>query len=1700
MSDLPNELGKSIGKNEANKKVTPFRFDSAPTRVRFDSAPTRFRLDDKQPSKSTSKKPVNMPNEENPNAAKVKSIDLKAESEKKIPKPDASDIKDNDTKSELKNEVKVQRESDNKYKSVNKKKLESTKSVAKTRDKQSNEKKFELLKTVAKTGDKPTNENKSKPPKTTAKIGDKPSNENKSESRKTMAKTGDKPINEKKSVSPRSFAKMVDKPSNEKKSVLPRSAAKTVDCLSIEKNTELETKLKPEEKMKVMDEFETEGMPSSGKIEAKGQQKSKDKIVPEGKPKAVDNKELETFDSKEGRKDKSNESDSEKKDESELDKPEKIKPDNIIESENEEESKRQEERDTSSQSDETFVANFQSQNSCSSTENLKDDGQDSNDSAKKESCLLDTIKRLEDRIKRSTSLDSDEEHESEVDEIDEGSEDKMMDKLDGSATDPKSSSTQSVDSQDDLEGDIGSEKSCDKSSDRDAEAKLMEVDEEGEREKDVEMEINMDMDIDIKKGKASANDERDNLIEMDRDDSNLPFEICDVRTVQDMDESSSDKNTEEMETFDEIKTTLCRVLDEIESKEKKEDENEVVILSELNLKPVVKREKDDGVIVEESLKKPKPSVKSRMPERLCIECDRVKCCKYQVHMSDTTRYLCDDNCFKSYRNRTKAHMAPAPENRPITRSLTQPKDYCSICRKEIKNGVGFLSGGGENKPLCSEDCMRKYYMINAPKRGCAQCGNAIQGRNKCLTWETMEFCNEECLGKYQSFLGSHCAKCCSAVQRTSLGKYCVRFGSDIKQFCCNNCLEEFKKTLRVCTFCQKDISTSREGLLARIGEKGVCKDFCSKACVEKFESMNKKKSQPNVQMCSVCSKVVPIKVQVNFEGRTHCLCSDPCIAAFRYANKISTSICDSCHKFFHVDASQPYTIQFEGLSKRFCAKSCMNVFVLSHRKIVPCTWCKVKKYNFDMIERVDSNNHVQLFCSLNCLSLFRVSLNATSAKSIRCDHCNNSQPAQYHLTMSDASIRNFCSYQCVMTFQRPFTNIAPVTSKIVATSISTTPTVTTTVSQTVNSSPGGTPIISSVRSLAPVQSQPLIVVPNRQTGTSIIATSLTTTNTVTKPATVASTSVSTATQSTTQVLIKPPAPKQMKNKSLMCRPFMQTKGVSCKPHPCHKNIQTEPEEEKVVTKPLIIPVPVPIYVPVPMHMYVRPVPVPIPFPIPIPVPIFIPTSKNTVEEISKQIKEIQDKIPNNPFEAELLMMAEMVANNNKIGTNKSDSNTSTSTPTPAGTSNGEQGQVSSDAEQSEQFGMENQISDGMHATNAFSDDMLQMALRMATEMDEPAMDVESALGPGGHQSTHDTAFNSIEENNSDVLSPRELRARNRGQKRSSGSHRGRGRKKPRTDENSLQMTPGGMVTPADSNSILKYTYGVNAWKHWVLEKNTQLEKASQNNRKLKLFKTDLLQLTADELNYSLCLFVKEVRKPNREEYASDSIFYLCLGIQQYLLENGRIDNIFTDAYYEKFTECLNEVLQKGETIGSLDGVIASRIEEEMLWEAKQLGAHSPHVLLNTLMYFNAKFFLLRTVEDHMRLSFSHILKQWKKSGSLSPARAANQSTPGRNVLLRYCPPSHNKGEVGRKRKDDQSNFEQVENLDNPLRCPVKLYEFYLSKCPESIRNRSDVFYLNPERSCVPDSPVWYSTMPLGKEAIAKMLQRIKNVREVCEVF
>ncbi len=180
--------------------------------------------------------------------------------------------------------------------------------------------------------------------------------------------------------------------------------------------------------------------------------------------------------------------------------------------------------------------------------------------------------------------------------------------------------------------------------------------------------------------------------------------------------------------------------------------------------------------------------------------------------------------------------------------------------------------------------------------------------------------------------------------------------------------------------------------------------------------------------CSVCGKVAVTKHEVKYAGKMHKICSDPCFSAFRVANKLSMNSCELCGAFIPSEGRNIQSIQFESQTKKFCNLTCLNTYKGKKSKIVPCVWCGTRKSNFDMVERAEDNKHQhQLFCTLNCLSLYRVNLQATSNQNVVCDQCQKAAPAQYHLTMSDASVRNFCTYNCVMAFQGQFSQPSPNT-------------------------------------------------------------------------------------------------------------------------------------------------------------------------------------------------------------------------------------------------------------------------------------------------------------------------------------------------------------------------------------------------------------------------------------------------------------------------------------------------------------------------------------------------------------------------------------------------------------------------------------------------------------------------------------------------
>lgn len=210
----------------------------------------------------------------------------------------------------------------------------------------------------------------------------------------------------------------------------------------------------------------------------------------------------------------------------------------------------------------------------------------------------------------------------------------------------------------------------------------------------------------------------------------------------------------------------------------------------------------------------------------------------------------------------------------------------------------------------------------------------------------------------------------------------MRFGYDIRQFCSSHCLEEYKKGLKVCSYCQKDISAGTEGFLAPAGEKGQFKDFCTAVCMDKYNNMSQHKKpvvKPGVT-CSVCLLEKPIDIEYERDGKLVLFCGELCFVAYRFVNSVAPGRCDMCGRYFDFKVLEQHAIFYDNKQQSFCSKSCQNIYIIANRRIVPCSWCKVKKYNFDMIKRYSSTGPSLVMCSLNCLGLHQVSINALNLK------------------------------------------------------------------------------------------------------------------------------------------------------------------------------------------------------------------------------------------------------------------------------------------------------------------------------------------------------------------------------------------------------------------------------------------------------------------------------------------------------------------------------------------------------------------------------------------------------------------------------------------------------------------------------------------------------------------------------------------------
>ncbi|XP_075962361.1 zinc finger MYM-type protein 4 isoform X3 [Anarhichas minor] len=1086
--------------------------------------------------------------------------------------------------------------------------------------------------------------------------------------------------------------------------------------------------------------------------------------------------------------------------------------------------------------------------------------------------------------------------------------------------------------------------------------------------------------------------------------------------------------------------------------------------------------------------------------RICHNCQKLIIRPQDVILAPdakgTMKEFCSQNCLTSsnYKKNLSSHRISAATK--TTPQPIAPQSLCSMCARYCVSKHEVILSGSVHK-ICSDACFNRFRTVNnLSMAGCANCGSFCHSKPLMLKMEDCNktLCNPECLAKYKE--NTKITKPCTMCRTTRMLVEMVdnkNSDDSVNLFCSSSCVMAFKvQTVSAsgarlsCDSCGKYTVPAYHLAMSDTS----IRNFCTLPCVMDFQEKFKK-SQKQV---NVFTKLPT--------GSTQTVTP---IQTLQDARKGPLKVnCSQCNRNI---AFKPELLQIKDKLVFFCGVDCAHEFKKDNFVTSLCEYCKIEKITRDA-KRI--NNRDCFFCSDGCKLLFRHDLTKNWGKHCHsCVYCHSMSKklvtAQY-----GGSTEDFCSEECRSKYTMLFCHVAkcdtcghkgklkqslPMLGEVkhfcdlscllhfCCETVATQGEVVTGIGEI-------TPIIANVMSLAGPTT--------RKSSASSRAAQQQCTNAGTVFQSKNSGHISIQTDA---VKVHPPScPKILKNKAVLCRPLVQNKGVSCKTQTADVESQTDDLYPKI----MVVPVPVPVYIPVPMNMYSQYTPRALGLPLPVPVPMFLPVTMDSAERIMETIQEIKQKIPSDPFEAELILMAEMVAeqneNNDKDEGPKEREKRDAAAPDDPGSN------FSDDLDTDDLASFLNNWEDGSSDAGLRSPGRPCAQEKLNTILDIPAgatnepdseppppapppMDVEA-----------DFAVETLErmaqwrEQSRRSPSPPPAALRRRQAHRKAREKKGRKSQRPsKAAEESTQRSASNKAMAVDVPK-LKSQYGVEAWKRWIQWRQTQpnLEKPRFGSRPMEL-KEDVLRCTTAELSYGLCCFIAEVKRPNGEPYSPDSLFYLCLGIQQYLFENGRVENIFMDRFYNKFSTEFNNMLRDFKPSITASGYIHSRVEEEFLWDCKQLGAYSPIVLLNTLLFFCCKYFGFTTVEQHRQLSFAHVMR-------------CTKTTPNntKTTFLRFYPPiSINEAETDpevpvKKRKEESKEdiLEMMENTENPLRCPVRLYEFYLSKCSESVKQRTNLFYLHPERCCVPNSPLWFSFTPLDDSTMEGMLVRILTVREL----
>ena len=240
----------------------------------------------------------------------------------------------------------------------------------------------------------------------------------------------------------------------------------------------------------------------------------------------------------------------------------------------------------------------------------------------------------------------------------------------------------------------------------------------------------------------------------------------------------------------------------------------------------------------------------------------------------------------------------------------------------------------------------------------------------------------------------------------------------------------------------------------------------------------------------------------------------------------------------------------------------------------------------------------------------------------------------------------------------------------------------------------------------------------------------------------------------------------------------------------------------------------------------------------------------------------------------------------------------------------------------------------------------------------------------------------------------------------------------------------------------------------------------------------LFTFSAGDLEYSLCRFVREVKKVDGTDFPPNTVRELVILIQMHLNENSIYWKLLDGDKFPNLRNVVDNTMKERTAMGlgvRRSSSVISLDSENKMFDEGILGEDNPTKLLETVIYMVGLHLALRGGVEH-----SHLRRP-----GFDPQIIVEKDDCGKKRLVYREDPLQktNQGGLVCKRTNKVVYVYESASL---RKCPVRLYEKYIGLLPEPKSCRK--LYMRPRMRCSPK--VWYCDQPYGVNKVSSTVKKL----------